>query len=647
MLKTFRDNFKRLKWILWAVIAVFIVFVFVDWGMGTTRVDTNAETAAEIGGYKISVAEFQREYRDTEQRYRQMYGGNLNADMLQALNLPSLVVGNMVDRHILRQEASKLGLAVTDDELQSRILNMKDSQGRPIFLRDGAFVGQETYRRVLASAQMTPAVFESQTRDEILIEKLNRFYTNSAFVSDQDVQDDYASRMVKAKISYVMLPAAPGAAPSISDAEAETYFKANSAEYTQPEKRKAKYLVVETAKLRANITVTDAEIAADYSANAAQYRTQEEVSARHILYKSDGTPQQDEAAKAKAEAALKKLRAGADFAELAKNESEDPGSKTLGGDLGSFGRGRMVKEFEEAAFGANPGDLTGPIKTPFGYHIIQVSAKTPERVQPVFEVAPAIRARLQEKKASDEARRQASALVERVKKLGKKPSDDELRRLTDAVVTFNETEFISRDSPATGVGSLKFNETLFGLGAGEVSTAPVTTNKGEAIVKLAEVKPAGIPTFAEVKPRVIADMARKKQEEAAVAALKAEMGPEASLESIAQKLNLKIETPDAFAKSGPIASLGNPKALVDAVFAGNPGEFKGPIFVQGHGAVAFKILEKNPLDEKAFATEKDSIRERLKTQKAMRLLQAMLNQRKEQEKVKINPDVISRFGGRA
>ncbi|MCK6682804.1 MAG: SurA N-terminal domain-containing protein [Thermoanaerobaculia bacterium] len=647
MLKTFRDNFKRLKWILWAVIAVFIVFVFVDWGMGTTRVDTNAETAAEIGGYKISVAEFQREYRDTEQRYRQMYGGNLNADMLQALNLPSLVVGNMVDRHILRQEASKLGLAVTDDELQSRILNMKDSQGRPIFLRDGAFVGQETYRRVLASAQMTPAVFESQTRDEILIEKLNRFYTNSAFVSDQDVQDDYASRMVKAKISYVMLPAAPGAAPSISDAEAETYFKANSAEYTQPEKRKAKYLVVETAKLRANITVTDAEIAADYSANAAQYRTQEEVSARHILYKSDGTPQQDEAAKAKAEAALKKLRAGADFAELAKNESEDPGSKTLGGDLGSFGRGRMVKEFEEAAFGANPGDLTGPIKTPFGYHIIQVSAKTPERVQPVFEVAPAIRARLQEKKASDEARRQASALVERVKKLGKKPSDDELRRLTDAVVTFNETEFISRDSPATGVGSLTFNETLFGLGAGEVSTAPVTTNKGEAIVKLAEVKPAGIPTFAEVKPRVIADMARKKQEEAAVAALKAEMGPEASLESIAQKLNLKIETPDAFAKSGPIASLGNPKALVDAVFAGNPGEFKGPIFVQGHGAVAFKILEKNPLDEKAFATEKDSIRERLKTQKAMRLLQAMLNQRKEQEKVKINPDVISRFGGRA
>lgn len=647
MLKTFRDNFKRLKWILWAVIAVFIVFVFVDWGMGTTRVDTNAETAAEIGGYKISVAEFQREYRDTEQRYRQMYGGNLNADMLQALNLPSLVVGNMVDRHILRQEASKLGLAVTDDELQSRILNMKDSQGRPIFLRDGAFVGPETYRRVLASAQMTPAVFESQTRDEILIEKLNRFYTNSAFVSDQDVRDDYASRMVKAKISYVMLPAAPGAAPSISDAEAETYFKANSAEYTQPEKRKAKYLVVETAKLRANITVTDAEIAADYSANAAQYRTQEEVSARHILYKSDGTPQQDEAAKAKAEAALKKLRAGADFSELAKNESEDPGSKTLGGDLGSFGRGRMVKEFEEAAFGANPGDLTGPIKTPFGYHIIQVSAKTPERVQPVFEVAPAIRARLQEKKASDEARRQASALVERVKKLGKKPSDDELRRLTDAVVTFNETDFISRDSPATGVGSLTFNETLFGLGAGEVSTNPVTTNKGEAIVKLAEIKPAGIPTFAEVKPRVIADMARKKQEETAVAALKAEMGPEASLESIAQKLNLKIETPDAFAKSGPIASLGNPKALVDAVFAGNPGEFKGPIFVQGHGAVAFKILEKNPMDEKAFETEKDSIRERLKTQKAMRLLQAMLNQRKEQEKVKINPDVISRFGGRA
>jgi peptidyl-prolyl cis-trans isomerase D len=647
MLKTFRDNFKRFKWILWAVIAVFVVFVFVDWGMGTTRVDTGTEIAAQVGSHKISVADFQREFRDTEQRYRQMYGGNLSPEMMQSLNLPNMVVNNMVDRHVFRGEADRLGLAVTDDELQSRILNMKDSQGRAIFARDGAFVGQETYRRVLASAQMTPATFEAQTRDEILLEKLNRFFTSSAFVSDPEVREDYVSRTVKSKISYVLLPAAPGQAPAVTDADAEAYFKANSANYTQPEKRKAKYLLIETAKLRAKFTVSDADIAADYAANAAQYRSGEEVSARHILYKSDGTPQQEEAAKAKAAAVLAKLRGGADFADLAKNESEDPGSKTLGGDLGTFGRGRMVKEFEEAAFTANPGDLIGPVKTPFGYHVLQVTAKNPERVQPLFEVAPAIRQRLNDAKATEEARRMASSLIDRVKKLGKKPSDDELRRLTDAVITFNESELVSRDTPATGIGSLAFNEALFGLNMGEVFLTPMTTTRGEAILKLVEVKQAGIPTFAEAKPRVIADLARKKQDEATVAALKTALSPEATLETIAQKLSLKIENPEAFAKTGPVQGLGTPKALIDGVFAANVGDLKGPIYIQDRGAVVFKVLEKTALDEKAFETEKDTIRDRLKTQKAMRLLQALLNQRKEQEKVKINAEVISRFSGRA
>ncbi len=645
MLKTFRDNFKRLKWILWGVIAVFIVFVFVDWGMGSAGISTTSEVVAEVGKHRITVSEFQKEYQETEQRYRQMYGGNLTPEMIQAMNLPTMVVNSMVDRYIFHDEATRLGISVSDEEVMGRILKMKDSQGRLLFSRDGAFVGQDTYRRMLAGAQLTPAAFEASVRDEALLEKLNRFFTESSVVSDQEVRDEYANRNVKAKISYVLLPAA-GQTPAISDAEAEAYFKAKASDYNQPEKRKAKYLLVDTAKVRETVKITDDEVAADYTANASQYKKSSELHARHILYKSDGKPESDEAAKTKAEAALKRLRSGADFAAIAREESEDPGSKPQGGDLGNFGRGQMVKEFEDAAFNARINEIVGPVKTAYGFHIIQVLETFPERVQPLAEVAPAIRMRLADRKAQEEGRRRAQSLAERVAKLGKKPSDDELRRLTDAIVTFNESEFVTKDTPATGIGALTFNDVLFGLEAGEVSATPVSGSRGEVIIKLAEIKKPGPPSFADVKTRVIGDLARKKQDEATLETMKQAVTPGASIEDIAATLKMKVETPEAFPKSGPIPGLGNPKAVLDGTFAANAGDLKGPVLVQGRGAVVFKVLEKGSLDEKALEAEKDAIKERLKSMKSSRLMQALLTQKKNEMKVRVNADIVSRFGGR-
>ena len=222
---------------------------------------------------------------------------------------------------------------------------------------------------------------------------------------------------------------------------------------------------------------------------------------------------------------MKKLKAGADFAALAKAESEDPGSKPSGGDLGSFSRGRMVKEFEDAAFGAKANEIVGPVKTTFGYHVIQVLGKTAERVQPLFEVAPGIRQRLEEERAREEAKRLAASLAEKVAKLGK-PSDDDLRKLASrASPSTRRISSRGRTRPP-GIGfNPQFTQKLFSLKDGETSPTSVATARGEAIVKCVEIRKPGLPPFADVKARVVADLQKKKQDEATLVSVKRRSTP--------------------------------------------------------------------------------------------------------------------------
>jgi peptidyl-prolyl cis-trans isomerase D len=650
MLKTFRENFKHLKWVLWAVIAVFVIFVFADWGMGAAGGGgAGMDFAAKVGSSKITEVEFRREYVQAEERYRQMYGQSFSPELARAMNLPTQVLNTLVDRRLLRAETERLGLTVSDAEVTARILKMRDQQGNLLFVKDGAFVGEVIYRRMLAGANLSPEGFEADTREQALMEKLTRFVTESSFVGEDELKADFEGRTVKAKIAYALVPAPALSPESIPDAEAEAHFKTSPAEYQLPERRKAKYLLVETAQLRSEVArkVTDADIAAEYSKNLASYRKGEEVTVRHILYKADGTPAADAAARAKADSAVKRLKGGADFAALAKAESEDPGSKASGGELGAVSRGRMVKEFEDAAFGAAQGDIVGPVKSPFGFHVIQVTGRSAERVQPLFEVSSSIRARLEETRAGDESRRLARELADRVGKLGKKPTDDDMRKLTRPGVTFNETELLARADAPAGIGpNPGFMQLVFELPVGEVSD-PVATARGEAILKPVEVKAAGPAAFADVKARVKADLVKKKQQEIALTAARAAMTPGATLEAIAQTTGVKVETPEAFPKAGPVPGLGTSKALLDAAFSTAAGETKGPIWIADRGAAVLRVLEVTPFDAAAFAKQKAEALDRLRQQKSGRLFQSLVQRLRAEARVEVNKELLARFSGQA
>lgn len=644
MLKALRENFKHLQWILWGVIAIFVIFVFADWGMGSQQGGAEAALAAKAGGIRITTAEFQKEYAFAEDRYRQAYGKNYSPELARAMNLPEQVLNSLIDRRLFREEAERLHLGVTDAELTQHLLGIKDPQsGKPLFVKDGVFVGDAAYGRILAANRLSPQSFEESQREQILLEKLNRFFTEAVVVSDAEVKSEFEKRNVKAKIAWALLPVVSTAQAPATDVEAEAYFKTNPTSYMQPEKRKAKYLLVETAKIRPTIQVTDADVAADYAANAETYRKGEEVHARHILYKVDAA--NDAAQKARAEAAVRKLRGGADFAALASAESDEPGSKANGGDLGTFPRGRRAKEFEDAAFAAKEKEIVGPVKTALGYHVIQVLEKTGERVQPLFEVSAGIRARVQDERARDEAKRVAATLSEKVAKMGK-PSDDDLRKLAGSGVTFNETEFLSRTDAPQGIGfNPQFSEKLFALKEGEAAPAPVATARGEAIVKLVEIKKPGLPAFADVKARVGADIQRRRQDEATLTTLRQAMSEGATLEAVAKKLNLKVEAPDAFPMGGPIPGLGAQKAVLDAVFSAKPGELKGPIAVAERGAVVMRVESVTPFDEAAFRKEQDAVRASLRGQKSNRLLQALVQKKRSDLKIEFNRELLARMGG--
>lgn len=368
MLKILRDNLKYLSWILWLVVLIFIAFVFVDFGGGLSGGPGPRAAAATVGDRTVSYRDFEREYRRLENQYRQAFGGQLTPEMIDQLKLPLMALERLVDQELLLEEADRLGLEASDTEVAQAILEipgLKDDQGH--------FVGQETYNRFLRANGLDHREFEDSVREELVLAKLQTIVASSVRVSDSDVETSYRQQSERAAIRFIQVPSSRYSATSqaVSPAELQAYFDAHRDDFRLPTQRTVDYLLVDTIKTRAQLTFEPAELEAYYNDHAADFAQEEQVRARHILLKVD-----DNRTAAQAEAELEQVKArvaaGEDFAKLASELSEDPGSKTRGGDLGYFGRGRMIAEFEQAAFDAAPNSVVGPVKTSFGYHLIQV-----------------------------------------------------------------------------------------------------------------------------------------------------------------------------------------------------------------------------------------------------------------------------------
>jgi len=634
MLDRMRRHMSWLKWSLGLVVLAFVIFYIPDFLRGNGADAAAGETVARIEGQEITANEFRRTYQAQLQAYRSAYGGQMSEQLLKQLGVEQQILQQMVDERAALAEARRLGIIVSDAEVRQRILSI------PAFQENGTFIGEQRYQQLLRLQRppMAPSEFEDNVRRQLTIQKLRSSLTDWLSVADKDLEQEYRRRNDKVKLAVVTFTADKFRGQvAASDAEIASYFEGHKDAFKIPEKRKIRYLLVDIEALRAKVVVPAAEIERTYNANIEQYSTPEQVRASHILLKTEG--KDDAAVKAKAEDVLKQARAGADFAELAKKYSEDDASQKNGGDLDYFGRGRMVPEFDQAAFTLDVGKISDLIKTQYGYHIIKVTDKRAAITRPLADV----RQQIQDQLSYERAQAQASDLAQALEKQVTKPPDLDTAAKEKGLLV-QESGFFARDEPILGLGqSPEAASKAFDMKQGDVA-GPLRASRGFVFETMVAKQDPYVPKLDEVKDRVreevIKDKARTlSQQKAAEIASKLKAAPD--FEKAAKAAGLEAKTTELIARDAPIPDLGVAKAVEDAAFKLPLGMVSDAIATD-NGTAIIKVIEKQAVTAADWASSKDRFREELLTDRRNRFFGAYMVKAKQKMKIEVNRETLQR-----
>lgn len=395
LIQAFRDNIP--KWMT-GVILFMIIGPFALWGINSYFTASSDNSVATVNGDPIAPGEFQRVYQGQYARLQQYYGAAFRPEMIDEKQLRQQVLDNLINDTLLTQQVNTGHYAISDTQL------VDDIQKMPAFQAGGKFSTQ-IYRSQLAASGMSPQQFESRERQAIEEGQFQGSLVDSAIATPAELTTAYAVQSQQRQVAYLTVGAKrflPGI--KIPDADVQAYYDAHKGDFMTPEKVTLAYVELDEAKLASGVQPTDADLQALYQQQIDKYKQDETRDARHILIAVNGNdPKVDAAAKVKADDILKQLKAGADFAKLAARYSDDPGSAKNGGELGQVSHGVMVKPFEDALFGlAKAGDIAGPVRSQFGYHIIQLESIKSAVVKPFAEVRAQLVTDYQKKKADDE-----------------------------------------------------------------------------------------------------------------------------------------------------------------------------------------------------------------------------------------------------
>jgi peptidyl-prolyl cis-trans isomerase D len=650
MLKVLRDQFKHLKFILWFVVFIFVLLIFVDWGTGRAgrrggAIGSMVGVAAKVGSHDVTESQFLKELRSSEDRYRQMYGQQWETVRHQ-LDLPNMTLQSLINAYLLSRSAERMGIAVSDAELRDKLTGLPMFHGP-----DGTFVGYDKYAQIVrAYFQSGPEEFEGELRQDLAREKLQEAVAAGVVVTDSDVLAEYKKRNESATFDLLFVPVDPNLAGiAVTDAEAKSYYDANLARFSHPDQWRMRYLLVDKARLRRTLTVPDQQVVDYYNSHQSEFTTSEEASARHILIKPKAV---DEAAEKAAEKLAKDVYAkaiapAADFAALARQYSEDEGSKSTGGDVGWFGRGRMVKEFEDAVFAATPVQVVGPVKTQFGYHIIKVEGRRPGGLKALDQVRESIRLKLADGLADGEGNRRATALREKID-AAKLTSDEQWKTLADDVVTSNLSPYFGQGEFIPGLG--RDPELLT-----EITTAkegfiggPRRTGRGWIVYRLDATRKAGPTPFEEAKTEAIEAVKRGKAVEQLRAEVEAKTAGLAGkpLAEVATAVRGRVETAKEHHRGAALPGGGSSKAMDEAVFTTPVGGTTKAVSIGDRGVAVAHITALSLMDQTKFATDKDGLRKSLIQEQSQNLLYAMLQDARKEFPVVINPEVLERFKAR-
>jgi len=634
MLDRMRRHRDWLKWSLGLVCVAFVLFYIPDFLRGTGADAASSDTVAKIEGHKITGAEFRRSYQAQLQAYRSAYGGQMNEQLLKQLGVENQILQQMVDERAALAEADRLGITVSDEEVRQRIL------ATPAFQENGAFIGETRYQQLLRMQRppMTASQFEDNVRRSLAVDKLRSSVTDWLSVADKELEAEYRHRNDKVKLAVVSFTA-DSLRPqvTVTDAEIASHFDAHKDEFKIPEKRKIRYFLIDIDAMRSKIVVPPADIEQAYNSNSQQYQTPEQVRASHILLKTEG--KDDATVKAKAEELLKKAKAGADFAELAKANSEDEASAKNGGDLDYFGRGRMVPEFDQVAFALQPGQISDVVKTQYGYHVIKVLDRKAATTRPLAEV----RQQLSDQLSYERAQTQANDLAAALEKQIKKPADlDKVAK--ERGLTVQESGFFAREEPILGLGPApEAAGKAFDMKPNEVA-GPLRASRGFVFETMIAKQDPYVPKVDEVKDRVRDELVKVKAREvsrqkAAEIAAKLKAAPD--FEKAAKAAGVEAKTTEMIASGAPIPDLGVAPAVDEAAFKLPVGAVSDPIPTD-NGTAVIKVLEKKEVTPEEWASSRDRFREELLNERRGRFFSAFMSKAKQKMKIDVNREALTR-----
>jgi peptidyl-prolyl cis-trans isomerase D len=568
-------------------------------------------------------------------------------EQLQRQRLPDFVLPMMVQRvgqqmimqKLLLAEAHNLGLHATDQDVRNFL---HTGQYGELLFPNGNFIGEDKYKAFISQQfNLTTADFEKELSDGITINRLRSFITAGVTVNDNEIRDKYRKDNVKIKFDYAVL-SSDDLRKQInpSDAELQSFFTKNAARYATavPEERKISYFAFTANQIPGGTPqVSQQEIQSYYTTHAADYQQPEQSRSRHILIKtSGGAAKSDADAKAKAEALLKQIQGGADFADLAKKNSEDPGSGAQGGELGFAKHGTMVPEFDTAIFSQKIGDVK-IVKTQFGYHIIQVEERQPAHTQPLAEVAPTIQATLIRQKEADAENAYAASLTAEAAKNG----------LAKTAAAHHLDVVVTPSLNAQGViaGLPDGSQVIAKAFAAKLGAAPAfaSTGEGFAIFQVTGITGAHAPDFASYKSTIANDYANEKLPQLLAAKtdeLAAKAKASGDLAKAAKELGATVKTSDLVGDSGQVPDLGQVGTVAPDLFKLSVGNISGPINAQRTGVVA-KILDKQEPTTEEITKNLDQTREQVLDQRREEVFNVFVSSTEDRYKkaklIAINP----------
>jgi peptidyl-prolyl cis-trans isomerase D len=546
----------------------------------------------------------------------------------------------MIFQRALEFEGDRLGIRVTPEEQTERIKELLPTAwSGSTWLRDRYPVEVQT------RYNMSVEQFESVLKDAMLQEKFREMVTDGITVSPQDIAQEFMWRNDKIKIDYVVVkPADLASTIHPSDADLTAYFTKNAAKYQLPERRSARYALLDLGKLRASAQVNDDTLRAYYNQHIDEYKVENRAHVEHILFKTIGKTDAETAEiRQKAEDVLKQAKHGANFEDLAKKYSEDDATKAKGGDLGWIVDGQTVPEFEQAAFTVPRGQISELVKTQYGFHIIKVLDRESAHTKPFEEVRDSILQPVLDQKVSAEANDISNRMAAAVRQSDRQPIDDIAKKFNLEV---GDTAPVAVSDPILPLGnSPELHSVLFSLRPGELSQ-PIQVDSGFVIVTVKDIQPAHQATLDEVKDRVLADYQHEKsidlaRSRAADLARQAQGGDFAKA---AKSFDFTVKTSDSFARGGSVPDVGTAKQLASA-FRLAAGQVGGPV-LSGENWVVFRVASHEAPNPDDLAKQRDDIQQQLLQTKQNAAFDAfhndLIDRLKKEGKITINAEAQTR-----